>query len=132
MKHIREYEVKGVRASAPYARTLKHLIAPWTVPGERMSVTMAKVDLGSRSNPHSHAEQEEMFFVISGRGWIEVGEERERVEAGSVVLVPPGVTHSLVNEADETFKVLSVVSPPFDKDDFAKQHLLADTADGKG
>ncbi len=128
MKHVKEHEVEGVRADPPYARTLKHLIAPWTVGAERMWVGMSKVDPSSRSNPHSHAHQEEIFFVVSGRGEIVVGSERASVEPGSVVVVPPTITHSLVNGGDETLKVLSIVSPPFDKSEFETQHRLADAS----
>lgn len=126
MKHVKEHEVDGVRAEAPYARTLKHLIAPWTVAAERMWVGMSKVDPGSRSNPHSHDHQEEVFYVVSGRGEIQVGDEFAEVESGSVVVVPPTVIHSLINGADETLKVLSIVSPPFEKTDFDTRHRLSE------
>jgi mannose-6-phosphate isomerase-like protein (cupin superfamily) len=124
MKHVKEHEVEGVRAAPPYARTLKHLVAPWALPAERMWVGMSKVDLGSRSNRHSHDQQEEIFYVVSGRGEIEVGEEKQAVEPGSIVVVPPTLSHSLINTGDETLKVLSVVSPPFEKSDFEQKHKL--------
>jgi mannose-6-phosphate isomerase-like protein (cupin superfamily) len=126
MKHVKEHEVDGVRAAPPYARTLKHLVAPWTLPAEKMWVGMSKVDPGSCSNPHSHERQEEIFYVVGGRGEIEVGDEKEAVEPGSIVVVPPTLIHSLINTGDETLKVLSVVSPPFEKSDFEQRHRLAD------
>ncbi len=125
MKHVKEYEVEGVRADAPFARTLKHLIAPWTVAAETMWVGMSKVDPDSRSNPHSHDHQEEIFYVVAGRGEIQVGDEHEAIGPGSVVVVPLTLVHSLINRGDETLKVLSIVSPPFEKSDFETRHQLA-------
>ena len=124
MKHIREHEVEGVRAPEPHARTLKHLAAPWTVGSQHMWVGMSKVDPGSSSNPHHHDVQEEIFFVVSGHGEIVVDDERAAVEPGSVVVVPPGATHCLINTGDETLKVLATVSPPFEQRDFDTRHQL--------
>jgi len=132
MKHVKEHEVEGVRASAPYARTLKHLVAPWTVAAERIWVGMSKVDPGSRSNRHSHDRQEEIFYVVGGHGEIEVGEEKEAVEPGSIVVVSPTLSHSLINTGDETLKVLSIVSPPFEKSDFEQRHRLSDAGTSEG
>lgn len=126
MKHVKEHEIAGVRADPPYARTLKHLVAPWTLQSDRVWVGMSKVDPDSRSNPHSHKMQEEVFYVVSGRGEIEVDDESEKVEPGSVVLVPPMAVHSLINTGDETLKVLSIVAPPFQRSDFDEVHMLSD------
>jgi quercetin dioxygenase-like cupin family protein len=122
MKHIREHEVSGVHIEAPHARTLKHLVAPWTVGSSRMWVGMTKIEPRSRSNRHKHPGQEEIFYVISGRGQITVGIENDSIEPGSLILVPPGVEHVLFNDGDETLKVLSMVSPPFERSEFDLQH----------
>jgi mannose-6-phosphate isomerase-like protein (cupin superfamily) len=124
MKHVKEHEVEGIRASPPYARTLKHLAAPWTIGTQNLWIGMSKVDPGSRSNPHHHDVQEEVFYVVSGHGEIEVGNEREPIEPGSVIVVPPGMTHSLINTGDETLKVFSAVAPPFEQRDFETRHRL--------
>jgi quercetin dioxygenase-like cupin family protein len=124
MKHIREHEVSGVRIPAPHARTLKHLIAPWTVGSTRMWVGMTKIDPRSRSNRHKHPDQEEIFYVVSGHGQITVGIENDSIGPGSLILVPPGVEHVLFNDSDETLKVLSVVSPPFERAEFVRQHAI--------
>ena len=124
MKHVREHEVEGFRAPAPHARTLKHLAAPWTIGSQNLWLGMSKIDPGSSSNPHHHDVQEEIFYVVSGHGQIVVGEERADVEPGSVVVVPPGQTHYLVNTSDETLKVLAAVAPPFEQRDFEAQHKL--------
>ena len=124
VKHIREHEVPGTRMPEPYARTLKHLVAPWTLGSTRMWVGMTKIDPGSRSNRHKHPDHEEVFYVVSGHGQITVGIESDSIEPGSLILVPPGLEHVLFNDGDETLKVLSVVSPPFERSEFDLQHAV--------
>ena len=122
MKLIRESEVAGVRMAAPHARTLKHLVAPWTLGSQNLWVGMTKIDPNSSSNPHRHPRQEEVFYVVSGRGSISVGGELAAIEPGVLVLVPLDAEHQLVNDGDETLKVLSAVSPPFAQEEFDEQH----------
>ena len=124
MEHVRTDDVPGERADAPYSRTLKHLAAPWTMGTEHLWVGMSEIDPGSRSNRHSHPN-EEVFFVVAGRGRAVVDTEEVDVGPGSVVLVPSGETHQLVNTGDEPLQVLCSAAPAFDKRDFEVAHLLA-------
>ena len=124
MKYTHESEVEGIRAPAPNPRTLKHLAAPWTIGSENLWVGLSEVDPGSESNAHSHEKNEEVFYVVSGEGYIVVGDERRAVSAGSVVVAPPGETHQLQNPGNETLKVICSASPAFAKEDFDITHQL--------
>lgn len=124
MKHTHESEIEGVRAPEPNPRTLKHLAAPWTIGSENIWVGLSEVDPGSESNAHSHEKTEEVFYVVSGEGYIVVGDERQAVPAGSVVVAPPGDMHQLQNPGGETLKVICSASPAFVKEDFDVAHNL--------
>ena len=87
---------------------------------------MTTIDPGSSSNPHRHPDKEEVFYVVSGRGEVMVGWEREAIQAGSLILVPPGAEHQLFNDDDAALKVLSVVSPAFDASEFDLQHSISE------
>ena len=126
MKQTHESDVEGIRAPQPNPRTLKHLAAPWTIGSENLWVGVSEVDPGSESNAHSHEINEEVFYVVSGEGFIRVGEERQAVSAGSVVVAPPGETHQLLNPGSETLKVVCSVSPAFVKEDFDVAHNIDD------
>lgn len=52
-----------------------------------------------------------MYFVVSGRASITVGEETTTVANGSVVYVPAGVPHKF-HHITENLKVMVVFSPP--------------------
>jgi mannose-6-phosphate isomerase-like protein (cupin superfamily) len=125
VKHVREQDVAGTRAPPPNARTLKHLATPWTLGTQNLWLGLSEVDPGSSSNLHFHELNEEIFYVVSGQGFVQVDEECQPVGPGSVVVVPPGAQHRLVNLGTEVLKVLASVSPPFEQSDFETKHLLS-------
>lgn len=122
MKHVKEHEVKGERFEAPSARIIKHLAAPWTMETRNLWLGVSKVDPMSNSNPHTHMDAEEVFYVVSGHGQVRVGDEKEDIEPGSCIYIPPGVEHQLINTNDETLKVVAVTSPPFTPTSFDDAH----------
>src|SRR5260221_636536 len=107
--HVRESELEGVRAPAPNARTLKHAVTQGGDGSEAMWVGFSLVDEGSSSNRHHHGN-EEVFIVMEGTGRICVEDESVDVSPGSVVRVPPGVDHQLVNEGTGVLKVACIAS----------------------
>ncbi|MEU9413932.1 cupin domain-containing protein [Streptomyces sp. NPDC051000] len=75
-----------------------------------MSVGLYALDAG-QSDPQQPHRQDEVYYVVSGRASITVGEETETVANGSVVYVPAGVPHKF-HHITEPLKVLVVFSPP--------------------
>jgi len=51
--------------------------------------------------PHHHREDSEFFLVISGRLDCMIGGQWRPCEEGTFVEVPPGTTHTFVNNSDE-------------------------------
>jgi len=84
----------------------------------KLGYNVTVVPAGRRAFPlHSHRANEEMFFVLEGRGEIRVGGERHPIEAGDVICCPAGgpeTAHHIVNTSDADLKYLAVstrVSP---------------------
>lgn len=125
MRTVHLDEIAGTRFPAPHARTIKHVVAPWTTGSTRLWLGVSEVDPGSSSNPHTHPQQEEIFVVLSGTGTISVGGTSVAVRAGSVVLVAPGEEHQLISSGHEGLRVLSAVAPPFSAEDFTAVHQPA-------
>lgn len=51
------------------------------------------------NDAHTHDDQE-MFCLLQGEGWIEVEGVRERVQAGDVIVIEPGEDHHLESSPD--------------------------------
>ena len=59
---------------------------------------------------HEH-EQEEVYYVLKGRGEMTVGEEVQTMQAVSVVYIPSNTPHTLRNTGTEELHMLFVYSP---------------------
>lgn len=60
---------------------------------------------------HNHRVNEEMFFILAGKGELRVGNERFPVRKGDFVCCPPGgpeTAHQLHNTGSEDLKYLAV------------------------
>ena len=67
---------------------------------------------GKRSCPfHSHRGEEEMFFIVKGRGTLRYGDETRKIRAGDVICCPTGgpeTAHQIVNDSDADLAYLSI------------------------
>jgi len=67
---------------------------------------------GKRSCPfHSHRGEEEMFFIVKGRGTLRYGDETRQIRAGDIICCPiggPETAHQIVNDSDAELAYLSV------------------------
>jgi len=61
-----------------------------------------------RQRPH---EEDEVYYVINGRGAIRVADEDRPVKAGSLVFVAAGVDHRY-HDIEEEIRVLIFWAPP--------------------
>lgn len=55
--------------------------------------------------PHANRDTT-LFIVVSGGGWLQVGEERVAVNHGEAVVLPPGVPHAAWTEGTEMRAIL--------------------------
>ncbi|MFE2282687.1 cupin domain-containing protein [Streptomyces sp. NPDC059443] len=103
MKAFRLTELEAERAAneGAYLQFLRE---------RNMSVGLYALDAGA-SDPQQPHNQDEVYFVVSGRASITVGEETTTVANGSVVYVPAGVPHKF-HHITENLKVMVVFSPP--------------------
>ncbi len=62
---------------------------------------------------HSHERASEIFYFISGRCRLEIGNSEEFFRPGEFVLVPPEVPHNLWNAGEDDLWVFWIVAPNF-------------------
>ena len=67
---------------------------------------------GKASCPfHSHRAEEEMFFIVKGRGTLRYGAEKRAVRAGDFICCPTGgpeTAHQIINDSGEDLAYISV------------------------
>jgi mannose-6-phosphate isomerase-like protein (cupin superfamily) len=75
-------------------------------------IDLTQIPPGCSVGVHTHAEDEEVYIIISGRGRMTVDGETFEVGPGHVIRNVPGGTHGLINVGSEllTMVVLDVAS----------------------
>ncbi|MCU0227451.1 MAG: cupin domain-containing protein [Bryobacterales bacterium] len=64
--------------------------------------------------PWHNQEQEEVYFVVEGTAEMCLGEERQTVNSGQAVYIPPTVFHQITNMGDTPLTMLYVYGPAGD------------------
>jgi mannose-6-phosphate isomerase-like protein (cupin superfamily) len=84
---------------------------------EAQSLAEASLAGGQATTRHYHAASEEIYFVLEGRGRMELDGEVREVGPGDAVLIPPGAWHQIT--AGEELRFLCCCAPPYaDEDTF--------------
>ncbi|HYP27716.1 MAG TPA: cupin domain-containing protein [Blastocatellia bacterium] len=68
---------------------------------------------GCSVTPHHHDRLEEVYYILSGRGVMSVGDEQREVGPGDAIYIPRGTRHTLANTGTEPVKLLLVCGPAF-------------------
>ena len=90
---------------------LSHLIKVDPERGsQRLGVGTQRIESGRAIALHIHDGEDELLYIVSGRGIGVVGNVEREVVTGSLIFVPQGAWHGL--KAIEPIDLMWVVSPP--------------------
>jgi quercetin dioxygenase-like cupin family protein len=81
------------------------------------TTTRAQLDLycvapGQSQKPHTHGDQDKIYYVLEGVGRFSLAGEDLRLASGEALVAPAGVEHGLQNDGTDPLLVLVVVTPP--------------------
>ncbi|MGI8843824.1 MAG: cupin domain-containing protein [Gemmatimonadaceae bacterium] len=79
-------------------------------PTARLTAAYGALRKGTESA--THAGDDEVVFVVHGRGQAFVGSDTVAVEAGSVVFTPRGRRHGFINDGNDVLEYFIVFSEP--------------------
>lgn len=72
---------------------------------EHTAVVYFEVAPGERLGTHTDSA-EEILYIVAGEGEAHLGDERGRVRAGDLAVIPAMVPHGIANTGDEALKVV--------------------------
>lgn len=94
---------------------IRELLNNKETPG--LSIAQARVLPGVTTVLHA-LKSVEVYYVLSGEGVAEVGEERKEVSAGVLVHISPGNPQRIYNSGKEDLIFLAICSPRFRVEDY--------------
>jgi mannose-6-phosphate isomerase-like protein (cupin superfamily) len=101
--------------SYPARRRTQNLAGgPAPIQTKNFSMGYVTLDPNGGQVPWHNQQQEEVYFVLEGKGEMCLGEERDTLEAGQMVYIPPGVFHQLTNTENSRLVMIYCYGPAGD------------------
>ena len=95
--------------------TIRSILDRTNAPVQNQSLAEARVPAGGTTQRHYHKLSEEFYFILEGRGSMEIDGESREVGPGDAILIPPGAWHTIA--AREQLRFLCCCSPPYAHED---------------
>ena len=80
--------------------------------GAHLFVGLNCFEPGQSQHRHVHAGADKIYFLVSGKARMTVGDESRVVEAGSVVWAPADVPHGVDEALERTVMLVAIAPPP--------------------
>ena len=84
---------------------------------ELQSLAEATLAPAQATQRHYHVESEEVYFVLEGKGEMEIDGERGWVRVGDAIPIRRGQHHEIRNVGDEPLRFLCTCAPPYRHED---------------
>ena len=95
--------------------TIRSILDRTNAPVKNQSLAEATVPTGTATQRHYHWLSEEFYFILEGRGTMEIDGEFREVSPGDAILIPSGAWHTIT--ASETLRLLCSCAPPYSHED---------------
>ncbi len=83
----------------------------------RQSLAEARLPADGATTPHHHPRTEEIYYILEGRGLMQVGNETRAIGPGDAIAIPPGATHQIRNAGPVVLKFLCCCVPAYEDED---------------
>lgn len=110
--------ITNVKNTRKYSRDniISHLLVSEVSTGSKhITTTLVEMDINGIQNVHSHST-EQSYFIIEGKGLMQVGNEECEVGKGDSIFIPSNELHGQKNTGTGKLIYLSAGSPPFGKE----------------
>ncbi|MGC1478972.1 MAG: cupin domain-containing protein [Chthoniobacterales bacterium] len=95
--------------------TIRSILDRTNAPVQNQSLAEATLPTGNATDRHFHKLSEEIYFILTGSGRMEIDGETREVGPDDAILIPPGCWHQIT--ATENLRFLCACAPPYSHDD---------------
>jgi mannose-6-phosphate isomerase-like protein (cupin superfamily) len=111
--------IQNLAAQLPFTTkdgsTIRPILDRTNAPVQHQSLAEATLPPGASTQRHYHRQSEEFYFLLEGRGEMEVDGKMQLVGPGDAVLIPPGAWHQIT--ALSPLRLLCCCAPPYSHED---------------
>lgn len=97
--------------------SIRELAGPAWTSARNQSLAEATLPPGAETAEHYHRRTEELYYFVSGKGRMRLGDDESDVRAGDRVVIEPGRPHKLWNRGTEELVLLCCCAPAYSDDD---------------
>ena len=96
---------------------IRELLAHRNSPIANQSLAEARLPVGTSTQEHYHPRTEEIYYITSGAGRMQIEEESRNVRPGDAIAILPGQKHKLWNTGQEPLTLLCCCAPSYEHSD---------------
>ncbi len=89
--------------------SITHLLRQIQMRGHCRFVGRMTINPGCSIGLHQHLDEEEIYYILKGKGIAEDNGIRQEVKEGDVILTGNGASHSIENNSNEPLDVLGII-----------------------
>ena len=97
--------------------TIRSILDLANAPVEKQSLAEASLPTDAATDRHYHKESEEFYFILEGKGTMEIDGETQQVNPGDGILIPREAWHQLTADQGEPLRLLCCCAPPYQHSD---------------
>ena len=94
---------------------IRSILDRTNAPVRNQSLAEASLPSGGATQRHYHKLSEEFYFILEGRGVMEIDGESREVTVGDAILIPRHAWHQIT--AQEPLRFLCCCAPPYRHED---------------
>lgn len=80
--------------------------------GSHSQIVAMSIPVGEDIGEEVHAENDQILFIVDGKGETVLNGERKSFDDNDVIFVPAGTTHNIINTDDDPLQLFTVYAPP--------------------
>jgi mannose-6-phosphate isomerase-like protein (cupin superfamily) len=114
-------DVVNLAAAPPFTTKdgseIRELLAHRNSAIRNQSLAEARLPAGAATQPHFHPRAEEIYFLLEGRGRMQIEGDVRDVGPGDAIAIPPGLRHQITNTGDRALRFLCCCAPCYEHED---------------
>lgn len=80
-------------------------------------MSLAEAVVKDETKPHYHKVSKEIYYILEGKGLMEIDGETEQVGKDQAIIIPPGKTHRIKNIGERNLRILCFCNPSYEDED---------------